>query len=179
MKRVLLHIPVLLLLSPLCPIIAADEATLEVPGDGLVKALAPHPRPVIPIPTEGRRLALEAAGAFCNDGFRIRDGEWSSSLTKEAPVFLQLTLFAGNRYWFVAATPSAACSLRVTLYDAAGRIIKSEQWQDPGESSGPHTGARAAAGVAPGQSGQYFVSVELLESPSPAPVEATLVTAYK
>ena len=110
MKRVLLHIPVLLLLSPLCPIIAADEATVEVPGDGLGKALAPHPRPVIPIPTEGRRLALEAAGAFCNDGFRIRDGEWSSSLTKEAPVFLQLTLFAGNRYWFVAATPSAACS---------------------------------------------------------------------
>ena len=131
--------------------------------------------PAIPIPTESRRLALETAGAFSNDGFRIRDAEWPLSLTKATPVFLQVTLFEGNRYWFVTGTPSPAAKIRVTLYNSLGYPVKSEQWQDSGE----HGGSRAAIGFAPESSGSYFIGVELLEVPSNLPLDCSLVCAYK
>ena len=120
-------------------------------------------------------MALDAAGAFVNEGFRIRDAEWAGSLTKGTPVFLQITLFAGEGYWFVAATPTPGARVRVTLYDAQGKPLKTEQWKDDAQGAG----ARAAAGVAPDQSGKYFVSVELIESPSDRQSDFSLVYAYK
>lgn len=134
--------------------------------------------PAGPVPTEARRLALETAGAFVNDGFRVRDGEWAVSLTKESPRFLQVTLFAGNRYWFVAATPTAGARMRVTVYDESGRPLKGELWQDQGASGGGG-GFRIAAGVAPERSGKYVVGVELLESSKDAQSDASLVYAFK
>jgi|GEM_PF-475074 len=128
-----------------------------------------------PIPTEARRMALELAGAFQNDGFRVRDGEWGGTLTKGDPRFLRLTLFAGESYWVIAATPSQAATLRVTLYDAQGKALKTEQWKD--ESRG--IGSRYAVGVAPDQSGKYFASVELIETSGDLPAEFSLIYAYK
>ncbi len=142
-------------------------------GEGNVPAASVNP--ASEIPTESHRLALETAGAFANDGFRTRDGEWSASLEKGKPLFLKVTLFAGNRYWFVAATPVAGIKLRITLYDPSGKPLKSEQWQDPDH----HEGGRAAAGVAPEASGQYFVAMEAVETRSPGAVEACIVATYK
>ena len=76
------------------------------------------------IPSESRRLALETAGAFVNDGFRIRDGEWGGILAKGTPLLLQVTLFAGESYWFVAASPMRGGVFRVTLYDSSGKRMK-------------------------------------------------------
>jgi hypothetical protein len=131
--------------------------------------------PASPVPTEARRMALESADAFTNDGFRVRDAEWPFSLNKATPAFLAVTLFNGNRYWFVTATPTPGVKLRVTIYDSSGHPVKSEQWQDTGE----HGGSRAAAGIAPDTSGNYFVSVELLENPSDQQLDCSLVSAYK
>jgi hypothetical protein len=131
--------------------------------------------PAAPIPTEARRLALDAAGAFTNDGFRIRDGEWSGMLMKGKPVFLNVTLFQGESYWFVGASPSSGATLRITIYDSTGKPLKSEQWKDAAQGAG----ARYAAGVAPLKSGRYFVGVELMENPGGLPVEFSLVYAYK
>ena len=127
------------------------------------------------VPTEARRLALETAGAFVNDGFRIRDGEWSGTLAKGNPLFLQVTLFAGESYWFVAASSARGAVARVTLYDSAGKAVKGEQWKAPVGD----VGARSAAGVVPGKCGTYFVGVELLEQPDPASADFSLVYAYK
>jgi hypothetical protein len=127
------------------------------------------------VPSEARRLALETAGAFVNDGFRIRDGEWNGTLTKGNPLFLQVTLFAGENYWFVAASPVRGGVIRVTLYDSAGKPVKGEQWKAPVEDAG----AKSAAGVAPAKSGAYFVGVELLEQPDSASADFSLVYAYK
>lgn len=127
------------------------------------------------IPSESRRLSLETAGAFVNDGFRIRDGEWNGTLTKGKPLFLQVTLFAGESYWFVVASPVRGGVIRVTLYDFAGKPVKGEQWRAPTGD----VGARSAAGVAPGKSGTYFVGVELLEQPDPSSTDFSLVYAYK
>jgi len=130
-----------------------------------------------PVPTEARRLALETAGAFLNDGFRIRDGEWSSTLPREGePLLLEVNLFAGNRYWFVAATPVPGEVIRLNLFDGSGKPVASEQWKGDGFSGMP--ASRAAAGVAPERSGKYFVSVETLGRP-PEGTDFTLVYAYK
>ena len=128
-----------------------------------------------PIPTEARRMALEVAGAFQNDGFKIRDGDWGGSLTREVPLFLRLTLFAGESYWFVAASPTPGATLRVTLYDSQGKALKTEQWKDDGHGAG----TRCAVGVAPDQSGKYFVSVELTAALTDLPREFSLIYAYK
>lgn len=136
-----------------------------------------------PIPTEARRLALETAGAFENDGFRIRDGEWSATLSKGVPVFLQVTLFAGENYWFVAASPATAASLRLTVYDASGKPVKSESWHSPLKGEGTKMeGTRSAAGVAPTQSGKYFIGVEGTNqtgAPAERPIDFALVYCYK
>jgi len=132
-----------------------------------------------PIPTESLRLALETAGAFENDGFRIRDGEWCASVAKGTPVFLQITLFAGENYWFVAASPKVGVSLRVKIYDAAGKPFNGEVWNDKSLSGGDQSGSRSAVGVAPTQSGKYFVGVELVEDHGDKPVDFSLVYCYK
>ena len=107
MKRpsILILLAVLLVGEVSCLTAAPSEAKSQ--ADQLAPpqpALAPNPAP--PVPTEARRLALESAGAFSNDGFRIRDAEWPFTLTKAASAFLRVTLFEGNHYWFVVATPA-------------------------------------------------------------------------
>lgn len=130
------------------------------------------------VPSEARRLALETAGAFANDGFRTRDGEWSGSLAKDSPLFLQVTLFAGESYWFIAASPVRGDIVRVTVYDSSGKRMKGEQWKEDASGTSK-SGARAAAGVAPERSGTYFVAVELLEQTDGSPADFSLVYAYK
>ena len=149
----------------LSPVSLADEKITAADAQNRAK----------PIPSESRRLALETAGAFVNDGFRIRDGEWNGTLAKGKPLFLQVTLFAGESYWFVAASPVRGGVIRVTLYDSMGKPVKGEQWKTPTGDGG----ARSAAGVAPGKSGTYFVGVELLEQPDPSAADFSLVYAYK
>ena len=132
-------------------------------------------RVVEPISMEPRRLALETAGAFENDGFRVRDGEWSGTLSKGMPLFLQVTLFAGENYWFVAASKATGALLRVTVYDASGKPVKSELWHNAANAEG----TRSATGVAPTQSGKYFIGVEGKGSPSGQPLDFSLVYCYK
>jgi hypothetical protein len=165
-------IPLLtLILAGVCfaALVAGKAVAEDQPAPGAGKNRAPI------LPSESRRLALETAGAFVNDGFRIRDGEWNGTLAKGTPHFLQVTLFAGENYWFVAASPARGAVLQVTVYDSSGKALKGEQWK--GESG--NGGARSAAGVAPEKSGKYFVGVELLEQADPAPAEFSLVYAYK
>jgi len=130
---------------------------------------------VEPISMEPRRLALETAGAFENDGFRIRDGVWSDTLSKGMPLFLQVTLFAGENYWFVAASPTTGALLHVAVYDASGKPIKSDLWHNTANAEG----TRSATGVAPTQSGKYFIGVEGMSGPSEGPLDFSLVYCYK
>lgn len=169
MKRILTRLLPLFLLT--ASLAASPENIPYTPPEDVPK------NPASPVPTEARRLALETAGAFLNDGFRIRDGDWSSTLPREGePLFLEVTLFAGNRYWFVAAAPVGGALVRLTLFDSTGKPVASEQWK--GEEFSGLPASRAAAGVAPGRSGKYFVSVETLGKP-PEGTDFTLVYAYK
>jgi hypothetical protein len=139
---------------------------------------APPVNPAGPVPSEAQRLALDAVRPVAKEGFRIRDGEWSVELTKGEPRFLQVTLFAGERYLFAAASPVQGGKLRITLFDAAGKEVKAETPKGTDPAAGG-VGTGGVVEVAPGKSGNYFVGVELAESPGTGPCEVSLVYAYK
>jgi hypothetical protein len=114
-----------------------------------------------------RSKVLELAGAFANDGYKVRDGYWSGVLEPGKPQVLEVNLFAGNAYWFSAAALAPARKLSVTLFDENGRPVTGEIFQD---------GSAAAAGLLPDASGRYFVRLELVEGDK---ADFCLVYSYK
>ena len=114
-----------------------------------------------------RKTALDLAGAFTNDGFKIRDGHWSGSLKPNEPTLIAVNLYAGNQYWFAAAADNEGKKVGVKIYDESGNQVTVENYDE---------GERAAAGFSPENSGQYFVSVSLLEG---EPGSVCLVCSYK
>lgn len=116
---------------------------------------------------DARRTALELAGAFANDGFKLRDGVIMGMLEKGKPKVVQVNLFAGNEYWFSVGGAGAAKKLAVSVFDETGKKLDAEPYQQ---------GATAAAGISPGVSGPYFIKVELVEGATAA---FCLVYSYK
>lgn len=114
-----------------------------------------------------RSSALELAGAFSNDGYKIRDGFWYAPVETGHDPILAVNLFAGNEYWFCAAAAPPATKIAITVYNEAGEIVDQQNFAD---------GARFAAGVEPDASGTYFVKVSLLEG---AKSQFCLVYCYK
>ncbi|HEV7869001.1 MAG TPA: hypothetical protein VGO90_15040 [Chthoniobacteraceae bacterium] len=116
---------------------------------------------------EARRTALELAGAFSNDGFKLRDGVWQGSLELGKAKLIQVNLYSGNEYWFSLAGAGKARKVGVSIYDETGKVVQSEPHQE---------GLTAAAGFSPEASGPYFVRVELLEG---EPAAFCLVYSFK
>jgi hypothetical protein len=103
---------------------------------------------------QARKDALEVAAAFSNDGFKIRDGHWCGIVKPHDHSLLAVNLYAGNEYWFSASATPPAKKIAVSVYDETGKQMTTESYDN---------GEKAAAGFAPPSSGQYFVSVDLLE----------------
>ena len=103
---------------------------------------------------QARKDALDVAGAFSNDGFKIRDGHWCGVLKPHEHALVAANLYAGNQYWFSAGATEPVKKIGVSLYDESGKQMTTESYND---------GVKAAAGFSPPNSGQYFVSVDLLE----------------
>jgi len=116
---------------------------------------------------EAHKLVLDLTGAFTNDGFKLRDGHWTGMVKPREHALIAVNLYAGNQYWFSAAANSKAKKIAVELYDEAGRPLTTDSYND---------GERASAGFSPSSSGQYFVSVGLLEG---EPTTFCLVYSYK
>src|SRR5580692_5213324 len=106
-----------------------------------------------------RNTALGVAGAFGNDGFKLRDGNWAGTIAPGKPQILQVNLYAGNQYWFTLGATPAGKKLAVTVYDETGKLLETESYQDV---------SVAAAGFAPQASGPYYVKVELVDGASTA-----------
>ena len=114
-----------------------------------------------------RKNALDVAGAFTNDGFKLRDGHWCGSLKAQDHALIAVNLYAGNQYWFAVGATDPTKKIAVNLYDETGKLLKTEHYQG---------GDRAAAGFSPTDSGQYFVSVDLVEGESSS---FCLIYSYK
>jgi hypothetical protein len=103
---------------------------------------------------QAHKTVLDLAGAFANDGFKMRDGHWTGLIKPNENALIAVNLYAGNHYWFSVGAIEPAKKIEVALYDETGRRVTTETFND---------GDRAAAGFSPTNSGQYYVSVGLLE----------------
>ena len=101
-----------------------------------------------------RKDALDVAGAFSNDGFKIRDGHWCGVVKPHDHALVAVNLYAGNQYWFSAAAEEPVKKINVSVYDETGKQLTTESYNNE---------EKAAAGFLPANSGQYFVSVDLVE----------------
>jgi hypothetical protein len=115
-----------------------------------------------------RKSALELAGAFANEGFKLRDGHWSGPIKPGEGKFIQVNLYAGNEYYFAVSGTEKAKKMAVTAYDETGTAL---EIQDPYSD-----GFTAAIGFSPLASGPYYVKVEELEGD---PTAYCLVCSYK
>ena len=113
------------------------------------------------------RAALELAGAWTNDGFRLRERSWAGILPADKPALARVNLLAGNRYWFSAATNAASTTLSTRIYTESGIPVAAETYQD---------GPLSAAGFAPTESGCYLIAVS---ETGGTPVPFCLVYSYK
>lgn len=140
------------LLIPLSVIALAVSATVRGQTDAEVQA---------------RKDALEVAAAFSNEGFKIRDGHWCGSLKPHDHSLVAVNLYAGNEYWFSASATTPTKKIAVSVYDETGKQVTTDSFDN---------GEKAAAGFAPSSSGQYFVSVDLVEGDASS---FCLVYSYK
>lgn len=116
---------------------------------------------------KARASALEVAGAFSNDGFKNRDGHVFAAISPKEPKFIQVNLYAGNQYWFIAAASAPAKRIAVSVFDEKGKPVPTELYENA---------AQAAAGFAPQASGPYIIRIQELEG---EPATACLLYSYK
>jgi hypothetical protein len=116
---------------------------------------------------EAHKLVLDLTGAFSNDGFKLRDGHWTGTIKPREHTLIAVNLFAGNQYWFSAATNAKAKKISLDVFDENGKPVVTEAY---------NSGDKASAGFSPTSSGQYFVSLGLLEG---EPTTFCLVYSYK
>src|SRR3954453_21372414 len=103
---------------------------------------------------QAHKTVLDLAGAFSNDGFKMRDGHWSGSLKTRENTLVAVNLYAGNQYWFSVGATDPAKKIEVAVYDENGQRVTTENYNE---------GEKAAAGFTASNSGQYYISVGLLE----------------
>ena len=103
---------------------------------------------------QAHKVVLDLAGAFSNEGFKMRDGHWTGTLKQKENALVAVNLYAGNQYWFSVGAVDPAKKIDVAVYDETGNRVQTEGYSD---------GEKAAAGFTPNSSGQYYVSVSLLE----------------
>jgi len=102
------------------------------------------------------KSAMDLAGAFANDGFKIRDGYWMGNIggdSKRVRV-IQVNLFAGNQYWFCFGATASAKKISLNLFDETGKVVEADSYTGEGN---------AAVGFSPQISGPYYVRIQETE----------------
>ena len=127
---------------------------LLIPLFVLVLAIGVTARGDTDAEVEARKDALDVAAAFSNDGFKIRDGHLCGTVKPHEHSLIAVNLYAGNQYWFSASATEPAKKIAVSVYDETGKQVNTDSYDNEN---------KAAAGFAPASSGQYFVSIDLLE----------------
>jgi len=117
--------------------------------------------------TKAHSEVLDLAGAFQNDGFKLRDGTWYAQVSQGHPQTLQVNLYSGNAYWFSVAGPESSAGFAVSVFDDHGNPVEVQSYQKDN---------KAAAGFSPDASGLYYVEVS---SSAQAATTFCLIYSYK
>lgn len=133
----------------------------------LAAAEKPQPSPTPDPAASLRARLLDFGGALANEGFRSRDSFWSSRLEPGKPQRLAVNLFAGNQYWFCAASDAPEAGPVVAVYDPQGEPVQGLDYEGDG---------LAAVGVTAGATGRYVVEVK---APRGAASDFCLIYLFK
>lgn len=106
--------------------------------------------PAFAFVNEAISLALEAAAPYVDEGFEVREDNWSGEVEPGKPLLVRHQLFRGNEYWFWAGTSWPGASIKVDIFDSKGNSIGIESFVK--ES---FAGVRAL----PKKTGTYFIRV--------------------
>lgn len=117
--------------------------------------------------TKAHSEVLDLAGAFQNDGFKLRDGTWYPKVSQGHPQTLQVNLYSGNAYWFSVAGAEGSPGVTVSVFDDHGNPVEVQIYQKDN---------KAAAGFIPDASGLYYVEVS---SSAQAATTFCLIYSYK
>ena len=99
---------------------------------------------------EAISLALEAATPYVEQGFEVREDNWSGEVEPGKPLLVRHQLFRGNEYWFWAGTSWPGATIKVDIFDAQGNAIGLESF-----AKGSFAGVRAL----PQKTATYFIRV--------------------
>jgi len=111
---------------------------------------------------EAISIALEGATPYVEQGFEVREDNWSGEVQPGKPLLIRHQLFRGNEYWFWAGTSWPGASVRVDIFDGEGDSIGLESF-----TKGAYAGVRAL----PQKTGTYFIRVIAEYDPSKAAEE--------
>src|ERR1700676_5526358 len=76
-----------------------------------------------------RSDVIDLAGAFQNDGFKIRDGNFLGQISKDHSQLIAVNLYSDNAYWFTASTGQKVAKLTVSLFDDSGKPVSYMPYQ--------------------------------------------------
>lgn len=99
---------------------------------------------------EAISLALEAATPYVEQGFEVREDNWSGEVEPGKPLLIRHQLFRGNEYWFWAGTSWPGAKIRVDIFDSEGNSVGLESF-----AKGSFAGVRTL----PQKTATYFVRV--------------------
>jgi len=99
---------------------------------------------------EAISLALEAATPYVEQGFEVREDNWSGDVEPGKPLLVRHQLFRGNEYWFWAGTSWPGATIKVDIFDAQGNAVGLESF-----AKDSFAGVRAL----PQKTATYFIRV--------------------
>lgn len=99
---------------------------------------------------EAISLALEAATPYVEQGFEVREDNWSGQVEPGKPLLVKHQLFRGNEYWFWAGTSWPGATVTVDIFDSDGNSVGLESF-----AKGSFAGVRAL----PQKTATYLIRV--------------------
>lgn len=77
---------------------------------------------------EAISLALEAATPYVEQGFEVREDNWSGEVDPGKPLLIRHQLFRGNEYWFWAGTSWPGATIKIDIFDSEGNSVGLESF---------------------------------------------------
>ncbi len=99
---------------------------------------------------EAISFALEAATPYVEEGFEVREDNWSGEVESGKPLLVKHQLFRGNEYWFWAACSYPDTEVKVDIFDLMGMPVSLETFSKDG---------KAGARVLPQSTDTYLIRV--------------------
>lgn len=99
---------------------------------------------------EAISFALEAAVPYIEQGFEVREDNWSGEVEPGKPLLVRHQLFRGNEYWFWAGTSWPGATIKVDIFDSEGNSVGLESF-----AKDSYAGVRAL----PQKTATYFIRI--------------------